>query len=821
MATRKFLLIATIFVLLSPLTNCLGEELFDKVAITKIGFFQKGKLTEVVKDDAPVRVRAYLEVKEIMAEFRDKFLLIFYLDDLPVNTFPISDIRYTSFVDYLWEKPTSGLHSIGASLSTATGAGERVSYRIFIEEVKPILRINSLEIDTTRRLKAGDKVKFFLFVSNGSEKVILPNDFTARLELKSKKEERNRFFDFRGIPIISPKAHNVSLGPIEWVVEDGDWLVYPQILPGIVNNREAIEVVKPEDLFLDLRIGESRPDLFVKLSLSPPSPYMGKKVQILVDLENKGNIPCEKYGLSLYVDGRRKGSIIEGPAILPGETKNFQFDWTAESGTHYLKVSAPYRFDEREFLTKAELPLTVETGMNLVPIIISWKPTDPQSGDIMTILTRIKNMGVNPITPWDEAKGAGYKAIFSVDGIQKEVKFDNEIAPGEKGDFEFTWEAEEGKHLLKFSSLYIEAEGIEPLLWSDEKSIEASPRPKLVCVSDNWTPNPPTVGDIVMVSLVVKNDGKGGARLWDRDEMVGYKIIFSIGPEKKEDSKPIPPEKEVTFSFQWKVEKQGEYPVNVLFIDPSGKEIAKPYTGTLAVLSSEPVDELGRETLKFLEKKEKNKVSLYKSLGKNLEELLHPSPSKFEKLAKKTSKIALATLKCNFEEGPSVPFSDESRKEKDLMEVSKTIEEIVENINKMEGESVSRGGEKLDYEYGNLRNYIARSLFSEGGIVSLLENEAASYRQMEDNNLAVREGRIRPYPDAKNELLRVLKAEEKLGMEIYGDFHKEESIFTFLRREGERGKRAKIQLGFLRTMIGLLRSEGVRAGNLQKGFYNR
>jgi len=548
---------------------------------------------------------------------------------------------------------------------------------------------------------------------------------------------------------------------------------------------------------------------------------MGEKVKILVSVENRGDLPCEKYSLFLYVDGRRKGSIVGGTTIFPRETKNFQFDWTAERGTHHLKVSASYEFDERGFLTKAELPLNIETGINLVPVILSWKPTDPQSGDIMTILTRIENVGANPITPWDEGKGVGYKAIFSVDGIQREVKFDDEILPGKKGDFEFNWEAEEGEHLLKFSSFYFGTEEIEPLLWSDEKSIKVSPPPKLVCVRDSWTPSPPTEGDIVVVSLVVKNDGEGVARLWDEKEMVGYRIVFSIGSEEKEVSKVIPPGKEVTFSFRWKVDKGGEYPVKVLFVHPSGKEIVKPYRGTLTVLSSEPIDELGRETLKLVEKMGNKKASLYKSLGKDLEELLHPSRSQFKKLAKKSSKIALETLNSIFEERQNPPFSDESVEDKDLAEVSKNLKEIVEDIDRMDWKSISQGEGKLDSEYANLRKYIFRSFFSEGGVVFLLEKEASSYRQMAANNLAVREGRIRLYPDAKNELLKVLKAEEKLGIDIYQDFQKEKSQFAFLKREAEREKMARIQLGFLKSIITMLRSEGVRVRKLEKEFYNR
>jgi len=852
MVIRKFLLLMSICILLFPLPNCLGEELLDKVTITKIEFFQKGKLVEVVNDDAPVRIRTYLKAEEMMPEFRDKFLLIFYLNDLPVRTFPISDIKYTPFIDYLWEKPTSGLHSVGASLGTPTAVGERVYYDIFIEGVKPILKINSLEIDTTRRLEVGDKIKFFLFVSNDSEKVILPGDFIARLQLKAKEEkeeekeeeekeeeekeetttpaeeeiieeEKGRiiFLDFRETPRISPKAHNVSLGPIEWVVEDGNWLVYPQILPRVTGSGRVLEVVKTEQVFLDLRIGESRPDLFVELSLSPPSPYMGEETEILASLENRGDLPCEKYRLSLYVDGRRKGSIMEGPTILPGKSQNLQFAWRAERGTHYLKVSASYEFDEREFLTKAELPLTIDTGINIVPVILSWKPSDSQSGDIITILARIENIGVNPIIPWQEGSEVGYKAVLSVDGIKKQVKFNDEIGPGEKSDFEFTWEAEEGEHLLEFSSFYGVAKDMEPLLWSDEESVKVLPSPKLIIVGDNWTPSPPTEGDIVEVSLVVKNDGQGVARLWDEEEMVGYKAVFSIGSEEKEVSKRIPPGKEVTFSFRWKVDEGGEYPVRVLFVHPSGKGIVKPYRGTLTVLSPEPIDELEKETLKLLEKGGKKKAAVYKSLGKSLEEFLHPPHSQFEKLAKKTSKIARATLKSIFEERQTLPFSDKSLEDKDLAEVSKNLKEVMEDIDKMDWESVSREGEKLEGEYGNLRDYLARSIFSEGGIVPLLGKEAASYRQMEANNLAIEGGRVRPYPDAKNELLKVLRAEEKLGIDIYQDFQKKESVFTFLKRGAEAKKGIRIQLELLKSIISILRNEEERAGNLQKEFYAR
>ncbi|HUW23990.1 MAG TPA: CARDB domain-containing protein, partial [bacterium] len=667
-----------------------------------------------------------------------------------------------------------------------------------------------------------------------------PDDFIVRLQLKAKEEdeeeeeeeekeeeeeaeekERIIFLEFKEIPRIGPKAHNVSLGPIEWVVEDGNWLVYPQILPRVTGRGKALEVVKDKEVFLDLRIGESRPDLFIELSLSPPSPYMGEEVEILVNLENRGDIPCEKYRLSLYVDGRRKGSIMEGPTILPGKSQDLQFAWRAERGAHYLKVSASYEFDEREFLTKAELPLTIDTGINLVPVILSWKPADSQGGDIITILARIENIGVNPITPWNEGSEVGYKAILSVDGIKRQVKFDGDIGPGEESDFELTWEAEEGEHLLEFSSFYVVAKDMEPLLWNDEESVKVLPPPKLIIVRDNWTPSPPTEGDIVEVSLVVKNDGQGVARLWDEEEMVGYKAVFSIGSEEKEVSKRIPPGKEVTFSFRWKVDEGGEYPVRVLFVHPSGKGIVKPYRGTLTVLSSEPIDELEKETLKLLEKGGKKKAAVYKSLGKSLEEFLHPPHSQFEKLAKKTSKTAFATLKSIFEQRQTLPFSDKSLQDKDLAEMSKNLKEVMEDIDKTDWKSVPQGWEKLEYEYGNLRNYLARSLFFEGGIVPLLGKETASYRQMGANNLAIEGGRIRPYPDAKNELLKVLKAEEKLGMGIYQDFQKEESVFTFLRREAEREKGARIQLGLLKSIISMLRNEALRARNLQKEFYDR
>jgi len=821
MGTAKFLLLATICILLLPLPVCAGEKLLDKVAISKVEFFQKGKLAEVAKDDAPLRIRTYLEAREIAPEFRDKFLLIFYIDDLPVRTLPVSDIRSTPFVDYLWEKPTSGLHSISASLSTASTIGARVHYNIFIEEVKPIVRINSLEIDTTRKLEAGDRAKFFILVSNDSEKVILPNDFIVRLELKAKEEERTIVLDFETPPRISPKAHNVSLGPIEWVVEDGDWLVYPQILPRAVNNRKVLEVVRAEEVFLDLRIGESRPDLFLTFSLSPHSPYMGQSVKVLANVENKGDLPCEKYRLFLYVDGRRKGSIIEGPTISPGESKNFRFDWMAERGSHYLKVSASYEFDEREFLAKAELTVTIETGINLVPVILSRKPADPQSGDVITILTRIENIGISPVDRWHEETEVGYKAIFSVDGIEKEVRFDSEIGIGEKLDFEFNWEAEEGEHLLGFSCLYVGTKGTEPLLWSDEEAIRVLPPPRLVCVGDNWTPNPPTKGDIVAVSLLVKNDGEGVARLWNEEEMMGYKIVFSFGSEEKEVSKRIPPGKEVTFSFRWQVDEAGEYPVKVSFVHPNGKEIAKPYRGTLSVLFPEPVDELEKDTLKFLEKKEKNKVSLYKSLGKNLEELLHPAHPKLEKLAKNAGKIVLATLKSFVEERQTFPFSGKILEDRDLVEMDRNIKEILADIDRINWSSALREGGRMESEYANLREYIFRSFFSEAGIVYFLEKETEGYRQVIANNSSVNEGKIRPYPDAKNELLKVLKSKEKLGMDIYQDFQSKESPFAFLGKEAERDNRAKIQLRLLKSVVRMLRSEGAAAGDLQAELYRR
>jgi len=146
---------------------------------------------------------------------------------------------------------------------------------------------------------------------------------------------------------------------------------------------------------------------------------------------------------------------------------------------------------------------------------------------------------------------------------------------------------------------------------------------------------------------------------------------------EKEVSKRIPPGKEVTFSFHWKVDEGGEYPVRVLFIHPSGKGIVKPYRGTLTVLSSEPIDELDKETLNLLEKKGKKKASVYKSLGKSLEEFFYPPPAQFGKLAKKTSKTILATLKSILEKRQNLSFSDKSLEDRDLLEVGKNLKEVM------------------------------------------------------------------------------------------------------------------------------------------------
>jgi len=818
---RRFIILVAICILVVSRANGARPELLDKVNITGIDFFQKGKLVKVVTDDAPVRIRAYLRAREIMPEFKGKFLLIFSLDRSTLATFPISDILYTPFVDYLWEKPTSGVHSIGASLSTAAGAGETVYCQILVEEVKPVLKINSLEIDTSRRLKVSDKVKFFLFVSNDSEKPILPDDFVARLELRCKEPERTILLNVESLPRISPKAHNISLGPVEWMVEDGNWLVYPQILPRVVGNRKVIEVVQTEDIFLDLRIGESRPDLVVDFSLSPASPYMGEKADILVNLENIGDLPCEKYQLFLYIDGKRKGSITEGPTISSGKTKNFQFEWTAERGTHYLKVSAPYEFDQRGFLTKAELPLTVEAGIDVLPIILSWKPADPQSGDVVTISARVENSGVSAIIPWREDAEAGYKAILSVNGIEKQAISGDEIKPGESSDFEFAWQAEEGEHLLKFSFLYIPGQDIEPLSWSGQKSIRVAPPPRLVCVRDDWTPNPPTEGDIVSVSLVVKNDGGGMARLWDEQEMVGYKILFLFGSERREATKRIPPGKEVTFSFRWSVGKAGEYPVKVLFIHPSGKEIAKPYTGNLYVLSPEPIDELDRDTLKFMEKRAKKKASLYRALVKNLDGFFSPPHSKLRKLAVKSTKIALDLVDSILEERQGLSLSGINLSGEDLEKASKNLQQILENIARIDWSATFPLGGKVDSEYASLREYVSRSFFSENGIARFVENETEGFRQMEANIVAVKEGENRPYPDAKNGLLKVLKAEEKLATDVSQDLDKDKSQFVFLKKQAEKEKRAEIQLRVLYSMVNILRSEGERARELEKELYQR
>ena len=102
--------------------------------------------------------------------------------------------------------------------------------------------------------------------------------------------------------------------------------------------------------------GESKPDLTVKsLTLNPQNPTQNQSVIITTVIKNQGTAIANDVRVNFYVDGTlytEEKNSFNGYRIIPsingGSEKIISFEWTADAGSHELKVVVdPYdKIDE-------------------------------------------------------------------------------------------------------------------------------------------------------------------------------------------------------------------------------------------------------------------------------------------------------------------------------------------------------------------------------------------------------------------------------------------------------------------------------------------
>jgi len=189
--------------------------------------------------------------------------------------------------------------------------------------------------------------------------------------------------------------------------------------------------------------GPSRFDLIVQdIAWAPASPSIGDTVTFTVTIKNQGSDKTDHSYAAYYIDDAYLTSAFVSP-IDPGGTVDKTFAWTAQIGSHAIKVvtDSNQRIPESDETNNAKAVTFSALAPDLIVQNITWPPVNPSIGDTVTFAVTIKNQGSGK---------ADYSYVaYYIDGSSRGYHNVQEIDAGATVTKTFTWTAQAGSHTIK------------------------------------------------------------------------------------------------------------------------------------------------------------------------------------------------------------------------------------------------------------------------------------------------------------------------------------------------------------------------------------
>ncbi len=247
------------------------------------------------------------------------------------------------------------------------------------------------------------------------------------------------------------------------------------------------------------------PDLVIEsVIFSPEAPSIGNTLTFTITITNLGEISAGSSQLTCTIDGLHLATKhVEG--IEPGMTVIKTMTWKAQAGPHVLQVI----IDSENSVTESDeanndksCAFTV-VAPDLAIDAISWMPVNPAAGEKITFTVTVINQG-------DKRAGTSHLE-FTVDGRPRGYCVLLGIDAGASVNETFTWVTVSGLHHIRAS-----VDVLQQVIESDEKNNSseatcATALPDLIINSLSFSPEYPSEGDEVILTVTVKNQDSGRA----------------------------------------------------------------------------------------------------------------------------------------------------------------------------------------------------------------------------------------------------------------------------------------------------------------------
>jgi len=205
--------------------------------------------------------------------------------------------------------------------------------------------------------------------------------------------------------------------------------------------------------YLEVTEPPQGPDLRVeKLRLSDYTPTEGQTVTLTAFITNVGQEASESAVVELYEGDPDDGGTLLGQVdlegIKPGNERTASAQWDADSEGSYrlyglvtdVEPSDANSNNDQGFISVDVAAKPQDPDFTLSPVDITWDPSDPESGEEVTIEITVHNIGTED--------GSG-RVTLDLDGSREKRWTDVEVSGEDHTTLTVDWTAQSGSHELE------------------------------------------------------------------------------------------------------------------------------------------------------------------------------------------------------------------------------------------------------------------------------------------------------------------------------------------------------------------------------------
>jgi subtilase family serine protease len=316
---------------------------------------------------------------------------------------------------------------------------------------------------------------------------------------KSEKSHASWYID--GSFISSPDIPEIPGGEqtmvtIQWVATGGSHAVSFVADPDNMLTESAEDNNK-----LTVNISIVPPDLYVhNIDWSPTNFTIDDAVTFTANISNQGGGRADDFYVTFYVDDVRLSAVPVG-RLNSGSWINAVCTWKATNGRHIFKAVV----DEGKAITE-ENENNNENQVSIAPDMpdlsietITWSPADIRAGADITYDITIKNLGTLYAGP--------SRVAYYVDGAAAGYSDIGQVQAGAAVIVHFVWSVVSGQHTINIVA--DSANKVFELDKNNNTKTVSVPPPDLIVQGITWAPDGASVGDRLVFTAIIKNQGGG------------------------------------------------------------------------------------------------------------------------------------------------------------------------------------------------------------------------------------------------------------------------------------------------------------------------